>query len=303
MRREGRSLARTSRPTHRYSLGPTPAEARSHRTRSRVPSPQTPDRSDPEIGSRARQGRPRRPRSRGPLLTDHGDRAPSPRVPSSRRSTPSCAQVRSFACTGPVSRSHGTGPSLVQDAPPVWRVVPPRLQDVPCTGHGLDLHDPVTLLVKEHDLPSWSDRLDPHDHQAPDLQDKDSNPAVMGSIVSSGATSIMVPCDPDRPAQGPVQCERTVRPAPRRDPDRRTHKPGFSMRGTRPVQPARRPVRSRGRVVPTEERFTCPERRSLVRRRASPIQTSAPDVLNTSVRTQVFADTFWTLADHVFPHT
>ena len=158
---------------------------------------------------------------------------PTAACPGSMRPRAQVARSRS------TRQAHRLAPSVAQDVSPRLQAVSPLIQDVPSTGQQPDPHDPVTRLVKECDPPPSTERLDLHDHQVPDLQDKDSSRAVTRSIVSSGLTAIASPRDPDRAPHGPVPSDRAVRPAPRTDLDRRTRNPAFSMHGTRPVRPAR----------------------------------------------------------------
>ena len=247
-------VQRLARPAHRHSLDPTPAQPGSHPTGP--PSHRCVPRTDQTSSSG---------RARDEDVPDNRD----PAVPRSRTSEITPHLPGSRGAAGRPRQAHRIGPSVAQDVSPTLQVVSPLIQDVPSTGQQPAPHDPVTRLVKECDPPSSTERRDLHDHQVPDLQDKDSSRAVTRSIVSSGPTAIASPRDLDRASHGPVPSDRAIRPAPRTDLDRRTRNPPFSMRATRPVQPARRPVRSRGRLVPTEKRLVCSERRSLVWRSVS----------------------------------
>jgi hypothetical protein len=89
-----------------------------------------------------------------------------------------------------------------------------------------------TRPARPRDPPSSPERLERHDHQPRDLQDKDSSRAVTRSTASSRPTAIASPCDLDHTPHEPVPPDRAVRPAPRTDFDRTIHNPAFSFHGT-----------------------------------------------------------------------
>src|ERR1019366_7759384 len=148
---------------------------------------------------------------------------PAPRRDRPRGITPHLAGSRGAA--GRPGQAQRLAPSVAQDVSPTLQVVSPLIQDVPSTGQQPAPHDPVTRLVMACDPPPSPERLDLHDHQVPDLQDKDSSRAVTRSIVSSRPTPIASPRDVDRAAHGPVPSDHAIRPAPRTGLDRRTRNP------------------------------------------------------------------------------
>ena len=227
---EARSLARTSRPTHQHSL-------RSHARTARVAPDQTPGPTAAcpgaigprgEIGSHARLKT--SPTTAIPGSLVHGSRGPRPISPS-----PVVQPVDPVGRTGPVPRSPRTGPVVAQDGSlgrtgrfsgTTSRLSAPTRRPLDRTG---------ARSARPHDPPSSPERLDRHDHQALDLQDKDSSCAVMRSTLSCGATAIAPPCDLDHTPHEPVLSDRAIRAASRTDFDQRTHNPAFSERGIRPL--------------------------------------------------------------------
>jgi hypothetical protein len=139
--------------------------------------------------------------------------------------------------TGPVPSSQRAGPVFAQDgslgrtrrfSDSTSRLSAPTRRPLDRTK---------TSLGKEHDPPSSPERLDRHDRQAPDLQDKYSSCAVMRSTLSTRATGIAPPHDVDPRLHEPVLSDCVARPVPRPNLDRRIHNPAFSLHGTRPLRP------------------------------------------------------------------
>src|ERR1019366_4850108 len=211
----------------------TPATPRSHARRARVAPDQTP----------------------GPTAECPGSTGPRAQVARETKTSPTTAIPRSLVHGSRGSRAISQSP-VVQPVDPVGRTgpVPPSQRTGPvvaqdgCLGRTgrfsgttsrLSAHTrrPLdrtgTSLVKECDPPSSPERLDLHDLQARDLQDKDSSCAVMRSTPSSRATAIAPPYDLDHTPHEPDLSDCAVRPVPRSNLDRRIHNPAFSLHETR----------------------------------------------------------------------
>ena len=235
--RWGRSRARRAPVTGLHISPHTPAQSRSDARTARVAPDQTPGPTTAcpgSIGPRAQVARETStsPTTAIPRSLVHG--SPGPRPISPGFVVPPVDPVGS---TGPVPSSQRAGPVVAQDeshgrtrrfSGDTSRLSAPTRRPLDRTK---------TSPGKECDPPSSPERLDRHEHQALDLQDKDSSRAVMRLTLSGGATAVAPPCDIDPTPHEPVLSDCVGRPVPRTNLDRRIHNPAFSLYGTRTLRP------------------------------------------------------------------